>query len=109
MSAKQSLNYSNQVRQEVVVRLRRVRRTLRANLSSPDRGKTLKPRSEKSEYSWKRLYSKRLDKVINPVKAEERMRRKRPGCNESEPAYRTGRHRSSLVKIRNRDGRDVIL
>ena len=90
MSAKQSLDYSNRVRQEV------------ANLPSPDRGKTLKPRSEKPEYSWKRLYSKRLDKVINPVKAEERMRRKRPGCNESE-------HKGSLVKIRNRDGRDVIL
>ena len=56
MSAKQSLNYSNQVRQEV------------ANLPSPDRGKTLKPRSEKPEYSWKRLYSKRLDKVITPEK-----------------------------------------
>jgi len=89
MSAKLSLNYSNQVRQEV------------ANLTSPDRGKTLKPRSEKPEYSWKRLYFKRLDKVINPVKAEERMRRKRPGCNESE-------HIGSLVKIKNRNGRDVI-
>ncbi len=91
MSAKQSLDYSNRVRQEV------------ANLPSPDRGKTLKPRSEKPEYSWKRLYSKRLDKVITPDESrEERMQRKRPGCNESE-------HKGSLVKTRNRDGRDVIL
>ena len=57
MNAKQSLNYSNQVRQEV------------ANLSSPDRGKILKPHSEKPEYNWKRIYSKRLDKVITPLKA----------------------------------------
>jgi hypothetical protein len=62
MSAKQSLNYSNQVRQEV------------ASLPSPDHGKTLRPRSEKPEYSWKRLCSKRLDKVITPEIGKK-------GCN----------------------------
>ena len=52
MSAKQSLDYSNWVRQEV------------ANLASPNRGKTLKPRSEKPDIIWKRILSMRLDKVI---------------------------------------------
>jgi len=64
-----------------------------ANLPSPSRGKTLKPRSEKPDGVWKRTVSKRLDKV------SERMRRKRPGCNANE-------HIGSLVKIKNRDGRD---
>ena len=50
MSAKQSLDYSNWVRQEV------------ANLPSPNRGKTLKPRSKKPGSIWKRVLSKRLDK-----------------------------------------------
>ena len=90
MSAKQSLDYSNRVRQEV------------ASLPSPGRGKTLRPRSEKPGNSWKRLCSKRLDKVITPDESrEERMRRKRPGCNESE-------HKGSLVKINERDGRASI-
>ena len=89
MSAKRSLNYSHWVRQEV------------ASLPSPNRGKTLKPRSEKPEYSWKRLYSKRLDKVIKTRKAGKRMRRKRPGCNVNE-------HRGSLVKIENRDNLRVV-
>ena len=60
MSAKQSLDYSNWVRQE------------NANQPSPNRGKTLKPRSEKPEYSWKRIYSKRLDKVINFPESREK-------------------------------------
>jgi hypothetical protein len=52
VSAKQSLDYSNWVRQEV------------ANLASPNGGKTLKPRSEKPDSIWKRILSMRLDKVI---------------------------------------------
>ncbi|OGU40145.1 MAG: hypothetical protein A2315_12790 [Ignavibacteria bacterium RIFOXYB2_FULL_35_12] len=60
MSAKRSLNYSHWVRQEV------------ASLPSPNRGKTLKPRSEKPEYNWKRICFKRLDKVINPPTKSER-------------------------------------
>jgi len=57
MSAKQSLDYSSWVRQGV------------ANLPSPNRGKTLKPRSEKPDSIWKRILSKRLDKVITPEKS----------------------------------------
>lgn len=56
MSAKQSLDYSNWVRHGV------------ANLLSPNRGKTLKPRSVKPDSTWKRVPSKRLDKVITPDK-----------------------------------------
>jgi hypothetical protein len=52
MSAKQSLDYSNWVRQEI------------AKLLSPNRGKTLKPRSEKPNSIWKRILFMRLDKVI---------------------------------------------
>jgi hypothetical protein len=60
MSAKQSLDFSNWVRLEI------------ASQPSLNRGKTLKPRSEKPEYSWKRLYSKRLDKVINFPESREK-------------------------------------
>ena len=84
MSAKQSLDYSNWVRQGL------------ASLPSPNHDKTLKPCSEKPDNNWKRILSKRLDKV------SKRMRRKRLGCNVNE-------HEGSLVKIKNRDGRDVIL
>lgn len=56
MSAKQSLDFSNWVKLE------------NANQPSPNRGKTLKPRSEKPEYNGKRFYSKRFDKVITPGK-----------------------------------------
>ncbi len=51
MSAKRSLDHTSWVRQRIIT------------LPSPNRGKTLQPRSEKPEYSWKRLYSKRFDKV----------------------------------------------
>ena len=51
----------------------------------PGHGKTLQPCSEESVYNWKRLCTKRLDKVTF------RVRREGPGCNASE---RTG----SLVK-----------
>jgi hypothetical protein len=51
MSAKLSLDEPNQVRWE------------NASLSSPDHGKTLKPCSEKPGNNWKRILSKRLDKV----------------------------------------------
>jgi len=39
-----------------------------ANLPSLNRGKTLKPRSEKPDSVWKQILSMRLDKVIAPDK-----------------------------------------